>query len=515
MDLLASKRCWKLLHLFSILRRIMKKSIIKIIVLFLIALIPFICFTIIVEAQKNPFEQTYLASINDHYDNLKETEGKKIVFVGNSSLAFGLRSDLLENDLGNDYSVVNFGLYATLGTKLMMDLSKNCIKEGDIIILSPEVSEQTYSLYFNPQATLEAFDGFSPLFHKIAFSDRISLFYNYYKFASKKISYNKAGGVTSSNDIYSRASFNEYGDICVNRKNNIMNNGYDNNMPITVNTSILNDEFLDYVNKYVSFANKKGAHVYFNYSPLNRASIISSKVARAEFEKTLEERLDCPLLGTIEDYLIDERYFYDTNYHLNSTGAVYFTRLLSLNIKSIDQESPSSDIPILKPPALDDSTVVIDPNDKNVAFKDYDGRANIDFLDIFNYKLVGSTYSIVSVKPEYINIEEVILPSVYNGKNITTVSKNAFYGCSNLKKIHIGITYRSLEAEAFAGIPSLEGIYLYQTEGNKIIPPADGLLNGANSSVKLYIPQGANYHTGYIWSNYESRLEYFVVGGAQ
>ena len=34
-------------------------------------------------------------------------------------------------------------MYAGLGTKAVMDLSENYIHEGDIVILSPEQSEQT------------------------------------------------------------------------------------------------------------------------------------------------------------------------------------------------------------------------------------------------------------------------------------------------------------------------------------------------------------------------------------
>ena len=43
----------------------------------------------------------------------------------------------------------------------MMDLSKMNINQGDIVVLAPELNEQTYSLYFNPVALEEALDGFS------------------------------------------------------------------------------------------------------------------------------------------------------------------------------------------------------------------------------------------------------------------------------------------------------------------------------------------------------------------
>ena len=62
-------------------------------------------------------------------------EGKKIVIVGGSSVAFGFDSQKIEQAFPG-YKVVNFGLYADLGTKVMLDLSEDHISEGDIVIVA-------------------------------------------------------------------------------------------------------------------------------------------------------------------------------------------------------------------------------------------------------------------------------------------------------------------------------------------------------------------------------------------
>ena len=127
----------------------MKKRVIKLLCFILILLLPFVVLFMTTELIENQYRHTFVAELEDKCDLLEETEGKKIIFVGGSSLPFGLRSDLIEQEI-NGYSVVNFGLYATLGTKVMMDLSKINIGRGDIVVLAPELNEQTYSLYFNP-----------------------------------------------------------------------------------------------------------------------------------------------------------------------------------------------------------------------------------------------------------------------------------------------------------------------------------------------------------------------------
>ena len=129
----------------------MKKLILKILIITAVVLFPFALFVTVTECLPDQYGNTYVSALPDKCDRLSGVDGKKIVFVGGSSLPFGIRSDLIERELDGEYEVVNFGLYATLGTKLMMDLSMSEIKNGDIIILSPELNEQTYSLYFNPE----------------------------------------------------------------------------------------------------------------------------------------------------------------------------------------------------------------------------------------------------------------------------------------------------------------------------------------------------------------------------
>lgn len=487
----------------------MKKRLIKLTVLLMALLLPILGLVILAEALPNPYEKTYLAALEDKYDTLYATEGKKVILIGGSGLPFGLRTDLLEIELDGAYRVVNYGLYATLGTKLMMDTAKDAIGEGDVIVLCPEISEQTFSLYFNGEATLQATDGISSLLSGVEAANKLSLFYNYYKYAFDKINYALKGEVLDPEGVYRADNLNAYGDIASTRENNLMNNGFDVNAPIYLTDALLNEDFIRYVNDFTAFAEDKGAKVYFAFAPANLAAVRSSQAARAAFEAALSESLDCMLLGSVEDYFFHKGYFYDTNYHLNSAGALAYTHLLATKLTAALRLSPTVSITVPEPPPLASDVTVEVPTDPST-FEDYLGEPNNQYLDYFFYRLEGNTYKIVGVKSEYIDLTEVILPSVYNGKNVTAVAANAFLGCSELKRIHIGTTYKSLEAKAFRGCTSLEGIYLYETDGNRISPPATGLLDGANRAVKLYIPENSNYIAGYTWSNYADSFETFT-----
>lgn len=528
----------------------------KLISLFLIICIPAFVFFIVTEKTSNQYEKTYLAEFNDKYSLLSNTDEKKIIFVGGSSLPFGLRSDLIEEQLP-DYKVINFGLYATLGTKYMMDMSKVNINKGDIVILSPEVSEQTYSLYFNPTAVLQANDGFAYKYEYLSFKDNMKLFYNYYNFAKTKLKYNKHNNAPDPIGIYRHDSFNKYGDISVDRPNNIMNNGVDSTMNITPNKELLDKSFVNYVNKYCNYVRKHGAKIYFSFSPCNELAVSSSKETRKEFQNNIDTSIACDRLLDLEDCIIDYRYFYDTNFHLNSSGAIYYSYLLinnlklklgindtnsnnehhnqddgqtiEINIPDIPGYDKSGDIiipsgnddseednPIVipTPPQIDeDEPVVPIPTGDKVDFDLYNGEANNDYVDYFNYRLVGSSYQITGIKDEYKNIEKVILPSTYNNKNITTITSNALYGCINLKEVYVGPTYKVFEENSFNGCISLSKIYLFELDGNKLSPASSGLLNGTAKNIKIYIPTGANYSSGYTWSNYSNYFVYFTRGG--
>ena len=489
----------------------MKKRLLKLAVLLLILIIPTLIFSLISESLPNPYRNTYLGAFEEKYQKLYHTQGKKIVFIGGSGLPFWLRTDLLQEELGAEYTIVNYGLYATLGTKFMMDTAIDAIGKDDIVILCPELAEQTFSLYFNGEAALQATDGIHKALATLPLGNQIESFYQYFGYSFDKISYAAKHQTLDPDGVYRADSINAWGDIdYAERENNIMNNGYDVNMLITTD-NLLNEEFIDYVNEFTDACQDKNASVYFAFAPANIAAVRSSQNRRAAFEEALKEALRCPLLGSIENYFLEKGYFYDTNFHLNASGAVAFTNQITLLLKeALGMDVISSiEVPVAPPLASDLVVDVPVSGDDLVPFDRYNGEPNIDYVDYFTYIEEGNTYKITGVKNEYLGIKEVILPSVYNGKNVTALAENALLGCTDLVRIHIGITYKSLEKSAFNGCISLEGIYLYETDGNHISPPLTGLLDGASRSVKIYIPENGNYVAGYTWSRYEDKFVTF------
>ena len=123
-------------------------SFIKILLLLLLVfLVPFFFVACVVFGAPAVYGDTFVGVLKDKYERLYSLEDPKIVIIGGSSVPFGIDSKMVEEEMG--MPVVNFGLYADLGTKLMLELSRDHIKTGDIVILAPELDSQTLSSYFS------------------------------------------------------------------------------------------------------------------------------------------------------------------------------------------------------------------------------------------------------------------------------------------------------------------------------------------------------------------------------
>ena len=180
----------------------MKLSI-KIVSLTLVAIFPILLLFSVAFLTKSEFDESFVGALDDKLDRLYSIEEEKIVIIGGSSAAFGYDSEIIENHL--DMPVVNMGLYAALGTKLMLDLSRDAIREGDIVIIAPELDAQTLSLYFNASTTLKALDSSRHYLRSIPSEHRASLLGASFEFASEKLSY-KIFGAPEFDGIYSSKS---------------------------------------------------------------------------------------------------------------------------------------------------------------------------------------------------------------------------------------------------------------------------------------------------------------------
>ena len=131
------------------------------------------------------YDETYYGELKYMVDRLQNTQGKKIVFVGNSAMAFGVRPDLIDAEIPG-YSAVVFGLYGAIGTKAMLDLSKAGIGAGDIVIFAPEQYAPSLSLEFSAGEMWFAADADHSLLGYLSGEDKVSMAKAFFDFAQSK-----------------------------------------------------------------------------------------------------------------------------------------------------------------------------------------------------------------------------------------------------------------------------------------------------------------------------------------
>ena len=460
------------------------KIIISAVLAILVIILPFISVITVAIATPAQYSNTFVGELSDKFDRLNEIDEPKIVLVGGSALAFGVDSKIIEKY--TEMPVVNFGLYAALGTKLMLDLSRSGINKGDIVLIAPELEAQTYSLYFNSEVTLQAMDGnFEMLFH-VGEENFFPLLSGMWNFAGEKLSYMKAGNAPNPLGIYNSKNFNEHGDLVYPRKNNVMSLYYDENVMINPDVSIISEDFTDYINEYARYCEMRGASVYFGFAPMNEQGILQKDCADefAEFEKTLKGMLDCPVISNIKDYVYEAGYFYDTNFHLNDAGKIVNTVNLTKDLllemgkaTLVKEEIPAA-------PQLPGIEMKFEGEDENAKYFTYEKAEN------GAYKITGLS--------ELGKSEKVLtLPLGYNGFKVMYVGDAAFAsGAAKEIIIPENTNIRAFTSYAFNGASSLVDLWIYYPTAEDIMP-AD--FSDMPDGFKIHIPPNSNYDFDYNW----------------
>ena len=393
------------------------------------------------------FGDTFMGELKSKYERLKETSGKRIVLVGGSGVAFDCDSALMD-DFFPSYEIVNFGMYAGLGTKAVMDLSENYIHEGDIVILSPEQSEQTLSDYFNGEYMWQAADGAFGMLRNIKSENFETMLGNFPRFALEKLNYVMKGQKPQTDSIYQKKSFNTYGDIELDTcRENILPNGYDVNQKVRFTEDVVQPEFMDYMNDWAKRLEKKGAVVWYRYCPVNKLSV-EDMDDLAAYDVFLRQKLDFPVIGNPENSLMEAEWFFDTNFHLNQPGKEVNTVQLIRDMKAM---------------LGDDRAVIVELPEKPHR----------------TWGEVSAETRIWTAKDSetYQGEETIVIP-----ENVTQIEDYAFSNCAGLKQI-----------------------VLEQKDPSKCIV-GQHLLDGTGA--EILVPQMSvdSYKRNYFWSVYAGRI---------
>ena len=449
-------------------------------VLVLIMPVTLLCWVFLIPSQ---YGDTFMGELKHKVQLLCETEGKRIILVGGSSVAFGIDSTLLEQHFP-EYRVINFGMYAALGTTVMLDLSEPYIREGDIVILMPEQQAQTLSDYFDASVMWQGVDGACELLLSLTPEQQGMMLGYFPGFAAQKFAWGLRGDMLQPEGVYRRDSFNRHGDvvseIC---SQNVMPGGFDTNTPIRFDPAIVTGEFIERVNAYAAAVTEKGAILWYGFCPMNASALETGSDVDA-FYDALQAQLTFPILGNPHNSILDAGWFYDTNFHLNASGKTVYTRNLIRSIKAMLLDSSPTQIAIPPIPELSESELWLGDD---------------SHWEYFLFEETNGSVTIVGVTGSGAQQQSLTVPSTWNGMAVTSIATNAFSNCENLKTVTIQKNIRTIVDGAFSGCGALERIVMESTK------PSDctvgpGLLDGTNANIHVIPDVLSTYRTDYFWS---------------
>ena len=495
----------------------MKKVLI--ILLVLAFLLPHLFLFVVAFALPSQYTNTFYGELNEKYDRLYSLEEDKIVVVGGSSVAFGLNSDMLSAYM--HMPVVNFGLYADLGTKVMLDLSLDAIEEGDIVVLAPELDPQTLSLFFNGESVLKAADDDPSLLFDLKWENVADIYSGLWSFVGSKLSY-LFGEKPDPDGVYNSKNFNEAGDVIYDRPENIMPAYYDPFTELLLSEEIFSDDFVAYLNDYIDAVHEKGAKVYYNYCPLNEMAVVTP-VLKDENGNILyteqKEPMRMPLSDAVlafDTYLSDTfdvdavfgmteqggtyalssmmgaGYFYDSNLHLNNAGVVKNTLSLVENLYLYTYGTA---------PVLTDTV----PEEPTLPYRDEIDAETVTYGDFLLSMQPNGSYAVVGVSEEGLTKNTLILPPIYvdeTGKQayISTLGMNAFSACTVTENLVLSpeMHLSNIQRSAFDGT-SITSVYLFSSPSGSQI---SNILDGTPEGFAFRIPSEyySMYYTDYFWS---------------
>lgn len=271
-------------------------------------------------------------SIVDKQRLLREIGSPRLILVGGSNLSFGIDSKKIQDSL--NINVINTGIHAGYGLKFIIDYVSPYIKDGDIVVLSPE-----YELFFvkgtlgDGASLIQAIDAVPNNFYLLSLGQVLTLIRYIPQHAIGKLktyllSFMRFTAPSKEIGLYERRSFNKFGDVDVhwNRTSRIIE------PTIIAKDNNVNPAALQIIKDFRKNIEMKNGRLYIAYPCFNYASYKLSEIQIRLVKQELIKN-NFKILGNPERYSLPDNLYFDTSYHLNKRGVDIRTELLLQDLK--------------------------------------------------------------------------------------------------------------------------------------------------------------------------------------
>lgn len=278
--------------------------------------------------------EDYPASIKSKYerlDSLKNTE--KIIICGGSSSSYSIDSKEFQNQF--KMPVINTSLAMSLGSYFHLNMVKDYLNKGDVVIYIPE-----YEFYYgkeNGDDFLFTTAFYYPeMIKDFTDSQKLKLVHNSIRLSSDyytKSAFSTSKKKKSKNKQYNRQSYSFIGDnislidVDTTKIEIGSSTRYERLKSFAISTM-----FLEHIESFNTLCNSKGAKFYITFPPIEESQY--DRRFRDDII-SLKENSVIKFIGDPADYMYSVEYFYDSSYHLNGLGRDIRSNKLINEIKNI------------------------------------------------------------------------------------------------------------------------------------------------------------------------------------
>ena len=273
----------------------------------------------------------YMATIADKMHLLDSVQSPRLILMSGSSMAFGVDSDLLSKEL--EIPVVNASLHFKLGSRFMMDQLKASVRKGDIVLITLEYVIKSKG---SCEEKLMAADFYPPAKNWIHFtssSEEVGA-YTTHRLADFKLLMGEMWSGTRTRPISIDDTTSVFFRKCFAKNGDLL--GHLNNpqpkfdVPEMTNQVEFSKQIKD-LNDFEDFAKQKGVQVFFTFPSYVESGFEKNMPVIKKIEQQYRDNLNFPILGSPENSIMDEGYFYDNPFHLNAQGRkIFSSRLIQL-----------------------------------------------------------------------------------------------------------------------------------------------------------------------------------------
>ena len=257
-------------------------------------------------------------------------EGKDVcVVLSGSSSEYGFHSPTFEELMDYAYFPVNHGTSVQLPSLFFLEVFSHFLDEGDIVIQAPESDARQVGGNALISNFWSCYEGVPEVFNYVDIRNYTNVFSTLSDFNAVR---DKEADTSYSdhNELIDR-----YGDNCLYKVN--PSPAYAAGSGRSFSSSLITETYAKRLNAAYDAVRATGAKVYISFAPVNLNSL--SKTARTQdhqlaYQKHFEERLDAPVISNFSDYILAGKYFYNSDYHPSTEGAILRTKKLVADLKA-------------------------------------------------------------------------------------------------------------------------------------------------------------------------------------